>query len=40
MAQAALTLCLAAATALLGIFLTVCKIVVSHIKNYELREFY
>ena len=29
-AQAALTLLLAAATALLGVLLTVCKIVVSH----------
>ena len=34
--QATLTFRLAAATALLGVFLTVCKIVVSHFKNYEL----
>ena len=37
-AQAALAFCLAAATALLGVFLTICKIVVSHIINYELHE--
>jgi hypothetical protein len=39
-AQAALTLCLTAATALLGVLLAVCEIVISHLKNYELHEFY
>ena len=39
-AQAALTLGLTAATALLGVLLTVCEIVVCHLKNYELHEFY
>ena len=38
--QAALTLGLTAATALLGVLLTICEIVVSHLKNYELHEFY
>ena len=40
MAQAALTLGLTAATALLGVLLAVCEIVISHLKNYELHEFY
>ena len=39
-AQAALPLGLTAATALLGVFLAVCEIVVGHLKNYELHEFY
>ena len=39
-AQAALTLGLTAATALLGVFLAVCEIVVCHLKNYELHELY
>ena len=39
-AQAALTLGLTAATALLGVLLAVCEIVISHLKNYELHEFY
>ena len=34
-AQAALTLCLAAAATLLGVLLTVCKIIVSH--NSQLQ---
>ena len=39
-AQAALTLGLTATTALLGVLLAVCEIVISHLKNYELHEFY
>ena len=39
-AEAALTLGLAAATALLGVFLTVCEIVIGHLKNYELHYYH
>ena len=37
MAQAALPFLFTAATTLLGVLLAVCKIVISHIRNYKLR---
>ena len=37
MAQATLPFLFTAATALLGVLLAVCKIVISHISNHKLR---